>query len=138
GISKGFAINGLRCHVDDPVGAEPGNHVVVTGDGDKSLRDFSAADGARDRGRANAGHRAVDDAGEFVEDNERSALCWGLSLERRRLMPKRGRLSAVRRLYSLRYCLSQILFLSAQHLALSTHFQRGRHAFPLPCTRGRG
>src|SRR5690348_13075602 len=62
-------------HVDDPIRLEPIGDVVVTRDGDEPARNVAAADALRDRGRADFGHVAVNDAGEFVESDETHVRC---------------------------------------------------------------
>ena len=63
-------------HVDDPIGCEPLENVVVAGDGDETAVDLSAANCFRDGGGADAGHVAIDDAGEFVEGDQGQGGRW--------------------------------------------------------------
>ena len=46
----------------------------MASDGDETAVDLSAADCFRDGGGADAGHVAIDDAGEFVEGDDRRPL----------------------------------------------------------------
>src|SRR4051794_18881903 len=66
---------GAGGEVEGPVGGEPGEDVVVAGDGDETFRgDEVRADSLGDGGGADAGDGAVDGAGEFVECDERRRL----------------------------------------------------------------
>jgi hypothetical protein len=56
-------------HVEHPIGLEPLGHVIVTRDGDEPARNITAANALGDGRRTGAGDVAIDDAGEFVEDD---------------------------------------------------------------------
>src|SRR5262245_38726230 len=60
-----------RGHVQDPIGLEPRDDGVVTRDRHEPARQMPAAYSFCNRGRANLRHVAVDDAREFVEDDDR-------------------------------------------------------------------
>src|SRR4051794_6804259 len=57
-------------HVEDPIRFEPGGDVVVARDGNKPARQMSAANTLGDRGGAQFGDVAIDDAGELIEDDD--------------------------------------------------------------------
>ena len=61
-------------HVNDPIWLEPVGDVVMARDGHEAARQVAAADAFRDRGRADFGDIAIDDAGEFVESDEGSRV----------------------------------------------------------------
>ena len=64
-------------HVDDPVGLEPLGHVVVARHGDEAAADAARANPLRHRRRNDPGDVAIDDGGEFVENDERgNGECW--------------------------------------------------------------
>src|SRR6187551_3382272 len=60
-------------HVHDPVGLEPLGDVVMAGNRDESAIHGSAADRFGDGGTADPRHVTIDDAGEFIEGDDRPA-----------------------------------------------------------------
>ena len=63
-----------RGHVDDPIWLEPIGDIVVTRDGNEATRQVAATDAFGDRGGADFGDVAIDDAGEFVESDEGGSM----------------------------------------------------------------
>ncbi len=56
-------------HVEYPIGGEPRNDVVVTGDGDESTGEILRPDRFGDGGGSDSSDVAIDNAGEFIEDD---------------------------------------------------------------------
>ena len=56
-------------HVEDPVGGQPRDDVIVAGNGDELTLEVAGPDRLGDGGGSDTSHGAVDDAGEFVEDD---------------------------------------------------------------------
>ena len=57
-------------HVENPIGREPIDDVVMAGERDKTLLDEVFADSVGDRGGGRFRDRSIDDARKFVEYNE--------------------------------------------------------------------
>lgn len=57
-------------HIENPIGLEPIDDVVMTGERDETLLDEVFANAVGDRGGGGFSDRSIDDARKFVENNE--------------------------------------------------------------------